>query len=193
MRQLQWFNQPEEWDFDGKTLTMFVTPQTDYWQESHYGFKVDDGPFFFEMRAGEFEVSVKIIGDYQTRFDQMGLMLRKDEKTWLKAGVEFVNDKINISAVVTHQKSDWSMVELPDVPPAVWLKIKRQLDAVEMMYSLDGQEFKMYRLAYFPDNTPLMVGMMAASPDGQGFEATFDDFTIKHCPDSRRLKWLAEN
>jgi uncharacterized protein len=160
MRQLQWFNQPEEWDFDGKTLTMFVTPQTDYWQESHYGFKVDDGPFFFEMRAGEFEV---------------------------------VNDKINISAVVTHQKSDWSMVELPDVPPAVWLKIKRQLDAVEMLYSLDGQEFKMYRLAYFPDNTPLMVGMMAASPDGQGFEATFDDFTIKHCPDSRRLKWLAEN
>jgi regulation of enolase protein 1 (concanavalin A-like superfamily) len=35
-----------------------------------------------------------------------------------------------------------------------------------------------------------MVGMMAASPDGDGFKATFEAFKVKHLPDLRRLEWL---
>jgi uncharacterized protein len=51
----------------------------------------------------------------------------------------------------------------------------------------------MMRLAYFPDNVPVMAGMTAASPDGDGFDALFEDFEIKHIPDVRRLKWLKDN
>mgnify|MGYP003307341113 CR=1 FL=1 len=32
--KMQWFNEPEEWDIKGNTLTMQVTPQTDYWRIS---------------------------------------------------------------------------------------------------------------------------------------------------------------
>lgn len=35
--------------------------------------------------------------------------------------------------------------------------------------------------------------MMAASPDGKGFTATFEDFKITHLPDQRRLEWLKNN
>ena len=38
-----------------------------------------------------------------------------------------------------------------------------------------------------------MVGMMAASPDGKGFEAIFEDFIIVHLPDQRRLEWMEKN
>jgi len=38
-----------------------------------------------------------------------------------------------------------------------------------------------------------MVGMMAASPDGDGFDALFEDFSIKHLPDIRRKEWLNNN
>jgi len=140
--------------------------------------------------GGEFEVKVKITGAYKTRYDQMGLMLRIDEKTWLKSGIEFVNGKINISAVVTNEKSDWSVIELPNKPNFIWLKIVRQLDAVEIFYSFDDKLYTMMRLAYFPDNKPVMVGMTAASPDGDGFDAVFENFEIIHLPDSRRLEWL---
>jgi len=34
---------------------------------------------------------------------------------------------------------------------------------------------------------------MAASPDGHGFKAIFEDFKITHLPDARRLEWLREN
>jgi uncharacterized protein len=193
IEKMQWFNQPQKWSVDKQSLSMFVTPQTDYWRITHYGFTVDDGPFLYETVGGEFEVKVKITGDYKTRYDQMGLMLRVDEKTWIKTGIEFVNGKMNISAVVTHGNSDWSVIELPNLPKFIWLKAVRKLDAVEIFYSYDDKEYTMMRLAYFPDNTPVMLGMTAASPDGNGFNALFENFKITHAPDSRRLKWLKEN
>lgn len=104
-----------------------------------------------------------------------------------------MNEKINLSAVVTREQSDWSVVELEQPPESVWLKVVRRLDYVEIQYSLDNVAFTMLRLTYFPANTPVMVGMMAASPDGDGFPALFEDFRIKHLPDLQREQWLEKS
>ena len=193
MEKMQWLNEPEKWSIAKQSLSMFVTPKTDYWRITHYGFTVDDGPFYYTTRGGEFEVKVKITGEYKTHYDQMGLMLRIDEKTWVKTGVEYLNEKINISAVVTNDKSDWSVIQLDHTPESIWLKAIRCLDAVEIFYSLDDKTYTMMRLAFFPDKKPVMVGLTAASPDGAGFNALFEEFEITHMPDARRLKWLEEN
>lgn len=193
MKNMQWFNMPEKWSFENNKLYMFVTPKTDFWRVTHYGFTVDDGPFFYVTLGGEFEAKVKITGDYKERYDQMGLMLRINERIWIKTGVEFVNNKINISAVVTNEKSDWSVIEIQHNPKSIWIKVIRKLDSVEIFYSFDDEFYTMMRLAYFPDNVPVMVGMTAASPDGNGFDALFEEFTINHIPDTRRLKWLENN
>ncbi|MEL7533605.1 MAG: DUF1349 domain-containing protein [Bacteroidota bacterium] len=190
---MQWYNEPQDWQFRANSLSLFVTAKTDYWRETHYAFTVDDGPFYFQNRGGEFSVEVSIQADYQTRYDQMGLMLRIDAANWIKFGVEYVDEKINISAVVTRDKSDWSILPLAHQPEQIWLKAIRRLDAVELHYALDGTNYQMVRLAHFPDNRPLMVGMMAASPDGEGFQAEFKDFSITHLPDQRRTQWLANN
>ncbi|WP_291127211.1 DUF1349 domain-containing protein, partial [Dysgonomonas sp. UBA7698] len=112
LEKMQWFNEPEKWEVKNKTLSMFVTPQSDYWRISHYGFTVDDAPFYYTTYGGEFEVKVKITGDYKARFDQMGLMLRIDHENYIKTGIEFVDGKYNLSTVVTHKTSDWSVIEL---------------------------------------------------------------------------------
>ncbi|AZQ64297.1 DUF1349 domain-containing protein [Flammeovirga pectinis] len=193
LSSMQWFNAPDKWDVKGNTLKMFVTPQTDYWRKTHYGFTVDDGPFYYANRGGEFEVSVKITGAYKTRFDQMGLMLRVDEKHWIKTGIEYVDGVYNFSAVVTNGHSSWSVIALKEKPKSIWIKAIKKRDAVEILYSLDGKNYQMSNLAYLPDHKPVMVGMMAASPDGSGFDATFEDFKITHLPDERRLEWLENN
>ena len=191
---MHWFNEPDEWKILGdSSLSMYVTPCTDFWRKTHYGFTVDDGPFYYATIGGEFEIQVKIVGAYKSRFDQMGIMIRKDETTWIKTGVEFVNDSINLSAVVTHDYSDWSVIELKQQPKAIWLKAIRRLDAVEIKYSLDNKHFAMMRLAYFPKNTPIMAGLTAASPDGEGFNALFENFSIIHLPDKKREMWLKQN
>jgi len=190
LEKMQWFNEPAKWEIKNNALTMQVTPKSDYWRISHYGFTVDDAPFYYTTYGGEFEAKVKITGAYKVRFDQMGLMLRIDEKNYIKTGVEFVDGKFNISTVVTHNKSDWSVTTLDKAPPFVWIKVVRRLDAVEVFYSYDDKAYVMTRNAPLQDNTPVMVGLMAACPDGNGFEAKFEHFTVKHLPDQRRLEWL---
>jgi len=51
----------------------------------------------------------------------------------------------------------------------------------------------MMRNAWMQDNRPIMVGLMAACPDGDGFTAKFENFSIKHLPDQRRTEWLKQN
>lgn len=122
LEKMQWFNEPEQWEIKNNTLLMDVTPQTDYWRISHYGFTVDDAPFLYALRGGEFEVKVKISGDYQARFDQAGLMLRIDHENYIKAGIEFVDGKYNLSTVVTHHTSDWSIIRWKNLYPLSGLR-----------------------------------------------------------------------
>ena len=191
--KMQWFNEPTKWEIKNNSLTMNVTPQSDYWRVSHYGFTVDDAPFLYTMRGGEFEVKVKVTGDYTARFDQAGLMLRIDHENYIKAGIEFVDGKYNLSTVVTHHTSDWSIIALDRPVPFVWIKAVRRLDAIEVFYSFDDVTYTLMRNAWMPDNHPIMVGVMAACPDGNGFKARFDNFSIKHLPDQRRVEWLKRN
>lgn len=193
LEKMQWFNEPEIWKIEKNALIMEVTPQTDYWRISHYGFTVDDAPFLYTLRGGEFEVKVCISGDYRTRFDQSGLMLRLDHENYIKAGIEFVDGKYNLSCVVTHHTSDWSIISLDKPVEHVWIKAVRRLDAVEIFYSFDDQEYTLMRNAWLQDNHPVMVGIMGACPDGDGFTARFEQFSIKHLPDLRRLQWLEKN
>ncbi|MGM9759960.1 MAG: DUF1349 domain-containing protein [Parabacteroides sp.] len=191
--KMQWFNEPERWEIHDQSLSMFVTPQSDYWRISHYGFTVDDAPFYYATYGGEFEAKVKVIGDYTARFDQAGLMLRIDHENYIKAGIEFVDGKYNLSAVVTHRTSDWSVIPLEKAIPHLWIKAVRRLDAVEIFYSFDDKEYTLMRNAWLQDNTPVQVGPMAASPDGKGFQARFEHFQVKHLPDQRRLEWLKQH
>lgn len=193
LEKMQWFNEPAQWTIQDHVLSMQVTPQSDYWRISHYGFTVDDAPFLYTLRGGEFEVKVKVSGDYRTRYDQAGLMLRIDHENYIKAGIEFVDGKYNLSAVVTHHTSDWSIIPLEKPVPFVWIKAVRRLDAIEIFYSFDDREYTLMRNAWMQDNHPIMVGLMGASPDGQGFEARFEHFSIQHLPDQRRLQWLQSN
>ncbi|WP_370866281.1 MULTISPECIES: DUF1349 domain-containing protein [Bacteroides] len=190
LEKMNWFNEPDKWEIrDARTVSMIVPPKTDYWRISHYGFTVDDAPFYYALYGGEFEAKVKITGNYVTTFDQMGLMIRVDHENWIKAGVEYVNGKQNVSAVVTHKTSDWSVVELDKAPRSIWIKAVRKLDAVEIFFSLDDKKYTMMRTCWLQDNCPVMVGLMGACPDGTGFEAIFEDFQVKQLPDTRRLEW----
>ena len=191
--KMQWFNEPTKWEIKNNSLTMNVTPQSDYWRISHYGFTVDDAPFLYTLRGGEFEVKVKVTGDYTARYDQAGLKLRVDHENYIKAGIEFVDGKYNLSTVVTHHTSDWSIIALDRPVPFVWIKAVRRLDAIEVFYSFDDVTYTLMRNAWMPDNHPIMVGVMAACPDGNGFKACFDNFSIKHLPDQRRVEWLKRN
>jgi len=178
-QELQWFNQPKKFSGNTQNLTFTVEPGTDFWQVTHYGFKRDNGPFTYVETEGDFEVSVKVTGSYTELFHQAGLMIRIDEKNWIKTGIEFVDGKQNVSAVVTREVSDWSVIPRNNSPKSVWLKLLRKGDYAEIKYSFDGKNFEMLRLAYFPPNVKVQVGMVAAAPGKVSFPVTFENFEVK--------------
>ena len=145
LEKMQWFNEPEQWEIADNALSMYVTPHSDYWRISHYGFTVDDAPFYYNTYGGEFEVKVKITGDYKVRFDQAGLMLRIDKENYIKTGIEFVDGKFNLSTVVTHHTSDWSVITLDKPVPKVGL----------MGACPDGEgfnvKFEHFKVTHLPD------------------------------------------
>lgn len=175
---MEWLNEPPEWreEEDG-TLGVVTGERTDFWQRTHYGFVRDDGHARLAPVEGDFSATVRFRGDYETLYDQAGLMLRRDAGTWIKAGVEYVAGRRMLSVVVTRDFSDWSTTPAPVETPWLGLRLTRIGTAVHVHWAGEGERFHMLRLAFFPEG-PAAVGPMACSPQRAGFRAAFRDFRI---------------
>ncbi|XAZ82056.1 DUF1349 domain-containing protein (plasmid) [Fibrella sp. ES10-3-2-2] len=178
-----WYNEPTGWSGNADQLTLTVEPATDYWRTTHYGFIRDTGPFYYQEVSGDFEASVQVTGLYTELFHQAGLVVRLDAANWIKTGIEYVGGTQQVSAVVTRDVSDWSVVPCPDNPKSLWLKLVRKKDYVEISYSFDQQLYRLLRLAYFPpQQVAAQIGLVTAAPGAQAFDVTFDHFQVQAAP-----------
>ena len=176
---MQWFCEPRSWQIEGKRIVVQVDGGTDFWRKTHYGFVRDNGHFGYVEVQGDFSAEVKVMGEYRDLYDQAGLMLRSDEAHWIKTGIEYVHGVQYVSAVVTNDFSDWSVAPLAGNPAALWLRVVRKAEAVEIFYSLDGAAYTLLRVAYLPPTPSIAVGVMCAAPDGQGFGVTFENLHVQ--------------
>ncbi|MEA5622606.1 DUF1349 domain-containing protein [Nostoc sp. UHCC 0251] len=176
--KMEWYNEPPVWEVKDEAIAITSGAKTDFWRETHYGFIRDNGHFFYQKIQGDFIAEVKISGQYQDLYDQAGLMVRLDELNWLKCGIEFVNGVQQVSAVVTRNYSDWSVIPMPQNPSAIWVRVTRRGTAIEVEYSLNGTEYTMLRLTYLTPAETVSVGVMCASPEGNGFQMRFEKFQI---------------
>ncbi|HEY9644704.1 MAG TPA: DUF1349 domain-containing protein [Coleofasciculaceae cyanobacterium] len=172
---MQWLNEPTEWKHSDNRLTVKTSPKTDFWRTTHYGFIRDSGHFYFNTFSTDFVMEVGIRGNYKDLYDQAGIMFRFDEKHWIKTGIEFVDGVQNLSAVVTHDYSDWSMTPLPNPPEVLHLRVERCREAIHLSYQDDNLEYRLFRLTYLLGDE-IQAGIMCASPEGNGFEASFEGF-----------------
>lgn len=93
---MQWLNEPAQWSETGNQIVVTTAPKTDFWRITHYGFIRDDGHFYFQRVNTDFVVEVKIYGNYKDLYDQAGIMIRADEKHWIKTGIEYVDGVQNL-------------------------------------------------------------------------------------------------
>lgn len=179
MQLTHWHNPPAEWNEKNGQIWVKTSLKTDFWRITHYDFIRDTGHFYYGNISGDFTATVRICGRYQELYDQGGLMLRIDDQYWMKCGIEYVESVQYASAVVTRERSDWSVAPLVGQPEALWMKVRRTGGTIEVQYSLDGEDYTMLRLADFPETETVAVGLMCASPEREGFEVTFDNFSVE--------------
>jgi uncharacterized protein len=177
-RSVQWLNEPVHWRAAGGVLTVTADPGTDFWRTTHYGYVRDSGHLYGELLEGDFDLSVRIRGDYSQQYDQAGAMVRVDDRRWLKTGVEYVDDGMRMSTVITLDHSSWAVADLPAGTTELSLSLARRGDAVEVRFGIDGGDMHLAALAYLPPGEAVLAGPMCAAPEGDGFEVSFHDLAI---------------
>lgn len=176
--KMKWFNEPASARQSGDQLVVTTKPKTDYWRKTFYDYVTDNGHFFFLPVTGDFTLESRLVGKYAALYDQAGLMVRIDNSNWLKCGLELVDGIGHASVVVTRDYSDWSTVRGITAKEPLWWRIVRKGASLEVLYSLDGKNFVSTRLGYLPLEASVDAGIMCCSPEGAGFDATFDELRL---------------
>ncbi len=178
LSRMTWLNPPANEHYDEGKLDARTRAKTDFWRKTYYGYITDNGHFLHLPVAGDFKFTARVGGNYAALYDQAGLMVRLDEKRWMKCGSEFFENRRWASVVFTHDFSDWSTQDdLTQVGPVYW-RVVRTRDSIEAQCSKDGEKFTTVRQGYFPPAVEVKVGLMCAAPEGQGLDCVFDQVSL---------------
>lgn len=189
--ELQWTRPPKQYTIMEDKVEMITEPHTDLWQRTYYHFRNDNAPVL-QIQTNEkyFSFVVKTDFDTKVRYDQSGVVMYLDSENWLKASVEYENEKIQrLGSVVTNNGySDWSSVDVDASIKSVWFRLSRREDDFCIENSTDGKDFKQMRICHmFNAKDTVQVGIYACSPENSSFNATFTNMEITEC------KWLAHD
>lgn len=172
--RMTWMNPPATERYESGSVYVRCKGKTDFWRKTFYGYVTDNGHFLRTPVRGDFTFQARVNGNYSSLYDQAGIMVRLDERHWMKCGSEFFDERRWASVVFTHDFSDWStMDDLLQNGPVYW-RVARKKDSIEAQVSKDGERFTTVRQGYFPAAVEVEVGIMCAAPEGQGFDAEFD-------------------
>lgn len=174
----KWLNPPASWQADETALTVTTDAKTDFWRETHYGFTRDSGHFLGFPTAGGFTARIRVQGEFRTLYDQAGLMVRIDEKRWMKTGVEFTDGEPFLSTVVTDGRSDWSVAQPFKELEDFHIRVTVSNGAMRIQASRNGNRWPLLRLAPFPVAAWYEVGPTACTPERSGLRVRFSEFSI---------------
>ena len=169
-----WTAPPEAVTEEGTDLLVTAVEGSDAWRHTAYGFVHDDAHALLTQLADPGAVEVSFDADYGEQFDQAGLLLRADAETWLKAGVEMSDGTLQVGAVVTLGRSDWSVAPVPEwAGRRVTVRASRAGDAVTVRARVDDEPFRLVRLAHVPAGLPLSAGPYCCAPTRAGLVVRF--------------------
>ena len=149
--KMTWERKPEKFYEDSGQIRIITQPFTDLWQRTYYGFQNDNAPVLqFSTQEKYFSFSVRTQFNSRKRFDQCGIIIYLDSENWLKASVEYENDKFQrLGSVVTnHGYSDWATTDIEASIKNVWYRLSRRESDYLIEFSLDGITYKQMRICH---------------------------------------------
>lgn len=187
--QLFWIRKPQSTKINNQKIEIYTEPKTDLWQRTYYGFQNDNAPIL-QVKTVEkfFSFIVKTQFESKCRFDQCGIAIYLDSENWIKASVEYENEKIQrLGSVVTNYGySDWATTDISATVKEMWYRLNRRESDYCIECSTDGINFEQMRICHlFKGDKEISFGIYACSPEKSSFKATFSNLQITDC------KWKA--
>ena len=186
-----WTREPESFTVKEDTVEIVTKPHTDLWQRTYYHFRNDNAPVFqMETEEPFFSFTVKTEFESHHRFDQCGVVMYLDSENWLKASVEYENERFqHLGSVVTNLGySDWATTAIDASFKAMWYRFSRREDDYCLECSYDGEDFHQMRICHMHrGGGAIRFGIYACSPEDSSFKATFSCMEMTEC------RWLAHD
>ena len=182
-QKLFWTRKPEIVTVAQETAEIVTEPHTDLWQRTYYGFRNDNAPVL-QMTTDEkfFSFVVKTeFAESHHRFDQCGIAVYLDSENWLKASIEYENEKFQrLGSVVTnHGYSDWATTDIPAGVKEMWYRLSRRESDYCVECSEDGIHFHQMRICHLWEGSgEIAFGIYACSPEESSFRAVFSHMEI---------------
>ena len=167
-----WTNPPASVEVAGGLLTATAVEGSDSWRHTAYGFVHDsEHALLAPLAVGE-AIEVVLQTTFTGQFDQAGVMVRADAEHWVKAGCEFADGVLNLGAVVTLDRSDWSVAPVDWNGRVVTVRVSRAADSLTVRARVDDEPFRLVRVAPFVDGE-VSAGPFLCAPTRSGFTARF--------------------
>ncbi|MCU0266531.1 MAG: DUF1349 domain-containing protein [Actinomycetia bacterium] len=174
-----WSTPPTEVRTDGTDLVVVCAEGSDLWRTTSYGFVHDDGHGLLVDLPDEAAVEVAFVFTGDQQFDQAGVLVRADERHWVKAGVEIADGQPQVGAVVTRQVSDWSTWPVPGwAGREINVRASRDGDALVVRARAGDEPWHLVRVAPLDPALPWRAGPFCCAPSRSGFEVRFTRWTI---------------
>lgn len=191
INKLQWTREPKESIISDEKIEVVTNPHTDLWQRTYYHFRNDNAPVL-QMKTNEKYFSFVVMTTFESkhRFDQCGIVMYLDSDNWLKASIEYENEKFqHLGSVVTnHGYSDWATTAIDASIKSMWYRFSRREDDFCIECSADGENYSQMRVCHMWDAVDeIQFGVYACSPEDSSFKATFTNMDITEC------KWLVHD
>lgn len=191
IEKLEWTRKPKKYSIKEEKIEISTEPHTDLWQRTYYGFQ-NDNAAVLQMTTNEKYFSFVVKTDFSSkrRYDQCGIVMYLDSENWLKASIEFENDKYQrLGSVVTnHGYSDWATTDIDASIKSMWYRLSRRESDYCVECSEDGVNFKQMRICHMWEGADeIKFGIYACSPEDSSFEALFSNMDITEC------QWLAHD
>lgn len=174
----RWVNAPAAYSIENDVLHVTTDARTDFWRETHYGFTHDSGHLFAFETGDAFTAQVRVRAQFEQLYDQAGLMIRIDDRQWLKAGLEFSDGHAMLSSVRTIDRSDWATGVYTGDPTDFWLRVSVAGGVLRLQVSPDGAQWPLVRLCPFPAADRYLVGPMCCTPERSGLQVAFSEWTL---------------
>ena len=182
---LIWTREPKRSEITDDKIVIYTDPNTDLWQRTYYGFQNDNAPVL-QLKTAEkfFSFTVKTEFESKVLFDQCGVVMYLDSENWLKASIEYENERFQrLGSVVTNLGySDWATTDIDAAVKTMWYRLNRRESDYCIECSTDGVEFHQMRICHLWKGADEVVfGVYACSPGQSSFKAVFTEMEVSEC------------
>lgn len=172
-----WTTEPAALAVDGDDLLVTAVEGSDAWRHTAYGFVHDTEHGLIAAFGQGMAVEVEFSADFDVEFDQAGLFFRADDENWIKAGVEFADGQLQVGAVVTRGRSDWSSAPVPTWNgQRVTVRASWANDAITLRARAGSEPFRLVRV--IPWELPSSAGPMVCAPNQSKLTVRFHEWRI---------------